>query len=88
MSLARRALPTGAKVLIIDDFMKAGGTAKGMADLMKEFKAEVLGMGVLVDTKEPENKLVDSYLGLLELVELDEKNEKVVIISKKSHLDV
>lgn len=88
MSLARRALPPGAKVIIIDDFMKAGGTAKGMTDLMKEFKAEVLGMGVLMDTKEPQDKLVESYLGLLELVELDEKNEKVVIISKKSILDV
>jgi len=88
MSLARRALPTGAKVILIDDFMKAGGTAKGMMDLMKEFKAEVLGMGVLVDTKEPLNKLVENYLGLLELVELDEKNEKVVIISKKSPQDV
>jgi len=88
MSLARRALQPGAKVIIIDDFMKAGGTAKGMMDLMKEFKAEVLGMGVLVDTKEPENKLVENYLGLLELVELDEKKEKVVIISKKSPIDV
>lgn len=83
MSLARRALQPGAKVIIIDDFMKAGGTGKGMIDLMKEFKAEVLGMGVLVDTKVPENKLVENYLGLLELIELDERNEKVAIISKK-----
>ena len=88
MSLARRALPAEAKVIIIDDFMKAGGTAKGMMEMMKEFKAEVLGMGVLVDTKEPENKLVDDYLGLLELIELDEKNEKIVIISKKSNSEV
>lgn len=83
MSLARRALKPEAKVIIIDDFMKAGGTAKGMMDLMKEFRAEVLGMGVLIDTKEPENKLVDNYLGLLELVELDEKKEKVIVRTKK-----
>lgn len=83
MSLARRALQPEAKVIIIDDFMKAGGTAKGIMDLMKEFRAQVLGMGVLVDTKEPENKLVENYLGLLELVELDEKKEEVIIISKK-----
>ncbi|MDK2823055.1 MAG: purine operon repressor, partial [Clostridia bacterium] len=88
MSLARRALDPGAKVIIIDDFMKAGGTAKGMIDLMKEFKSEVLGLGVLVDTKEPQNKLVENYLGLLELVELDEKNEKVVINSKKYYSHV
>jgi len=88
MSLARRALEPDAKVIIIDDFMKAGGTAKGMIDLMKEFKAEVLGMGVLVDTKEPEDKLVENYLGLLELKELDEKNEKVTIHSKNLIEDV
>lgn len=88
MSLSRRALPSESQVIIIDDFMKAGGTAKGMIDLMKEFKAEVLGLGVLVDTIEPTNKLVDKYLGLLQLVELDEKNEKVMIKSKKSSLHV
>lgn len=82
MSLARRALPTDSKVIIIDDFMKAGGTAKGMVDLMKEFKAEVLGIGVLMDTLEPKEKLIDNYLGLLELVELDEKNKKVIIRKK------
>ena len=61
MSLARRALPTDSKVIIIDDFMKAGGTARGMVDLMKEFKAEVLGIGVLMDTLEPQEKLIDNY---------------------------
>lgn len=83
MSLARRALSTGSKVIIIDDFMKAGGTAKGIIDLMEEFKAEVLGIGVLVDTKEPEEKLVKDYLGLLELDELDEINKKINICIKK-----
>ncbi|MFZ7104737.1 MAG: pur operon repressor [Peptococcaceae bacterium] len=82
MSLARRALKPEARVIIIDDFMKAGGTAKGMIDLMKEFKAEVLGMGVLVDTREPLNKVVEDYFGLLELVELDEKHEKVLLKRK------
>jgi purine operon repressor len=32
MSLARRALKEGSRVLIIDDFMKAGGTVQGMRD--------------------------------------------------------
>lgn len=82
MSLARRALATNSKVIIIDDFMKAGGTARGMVDLMKEFKAQVLGIGVLVDTLEPEEKLIENYLGLLELVELDEKNKRVIIRKK------
>lgn len=80
MSLARRALPAQSKVIIIDDFMKAGGTARGVMDLMREFKAEVLGIGVLVYTNEPEKKLVDNYLGLLELASLDEINKNIKII--------
>src|SRR5665647_2804360 len=39
MSLARRAMKEESKVLIIDDFMRAGGTIQGMMDLLKEFRA-------------------------------------------------
>ncbi|WP_227763960.1 pur operon repressor [Zhaonella formicivorans] len=79
MALARRSMATGSKVLLIDDFMKAGGTARGMLELMAEFKAEVLGMGVLVSTTEPKEKLVDNYLALLELEALDEKEKRISI---------
>lgn len=73
MTLARRAIKTGTKVIIIDDFMKAGGTAKGMVELMHEFKVDVLGIGVLISTAQPEKKLVDEYISLLELVDLDQE---------------
>ncbi len=79
MSLSRRALPEGSKVIIIDDFMKAGGTAKGMLDLMNEFKAEVLDLGVLVETAVPDDKLVEDYTSLVVLEEVDEEEEKIVV---------
>lgn len=79
MSLARRALPKGAKVLIIDDFMKGGGTARGMVELMEEFEAEVLGIGFLIGTKQPEKKLIEKYMALLELEKVDEINREVII---------
>jgi purine operon repressor len=69
MSLPRRALPQGARVVLVDDFMRAGGTARGMHDLMAEFGAEVLGTGVLIATREPETKLVPDYFSLLVLEE-------------------
>ena len=53
-----------------------------MMDLMKEFRAEVLGLGVLVYTKEPERKLVNNYLGLLELISIDENKREVKIKAK------
>lgn len=79
MSLSRRALPPDAKVLIIDDFMKAGGSARGLVDLMGEFGAEVLGIGVLVATAEPEQKLVREYLSLAVLERVDDERREVQV---------
>ncbi len=79
MSLARRALPEGSKVILIDDFMKAGGTARGMMDLMDEFKAEVLELGVLVETSLPQKKLVQDYTSLVVLEEVDKINNKIKV---------
>ena len=42
MTLAKRSLPEGSNVLIIDDFMKAGGTIQGMMSMLEEFKANVV----------------------------------------------
>jgi len=79
MSLPRRSLLKGARVIVIDDFMKAGGTAKGMLELLEEFDSQVLGMGVLISTREPKEKLVHDYVSLLELVEIDEQQRKIYI---------
>lgn len=79
MSLAKRSIKGGAKVLIIDDFMKAGGTAKGMMDMMEEFNAEVIGIGVFVSTEEPGEKLVEKYTSLLKLKSIDTQSKLVNI---------
>lgn len=79
MSLARRALKIGARVVIIDDFMKAGSTAQGMMELMHEFKADVQGFGVLISTVRPHNKLVNDYLSLLALADIDAQNKVIDI---------
>ncbi len=74
MSLSRRSLKEKSRVLIIDDFMKGGGTCKGMADMMREFNAEVVGTAVVIETKEPEKKLVDDYTSLLIMNKVLEKD--------------
>jgi purine operon repressor len=79
MSLARRALPVGSKVIIIDDFMKAGGTMRGMLDLLAEFSADVVGMGVLAETEYPRDKLVEDYFSLL-IIERVDNHEKEIRI--------
>jgi purine operon repressor len=72
MALPKRALKPGSKVLVIDDFMKGGGTAKGMADLIKEFGAHHVGTGVLVEMAEPQKKTVSDYVSILVLYSVDE----------------
>ncbi|MFO8060078.1 MAG: pur operon repressor [Bacillota bacterium] len=67
MSLPRRALPPGSSVVVIDDFMRGGGTVKGVCDLLAEFEAEVLGIGVVAVTTSPRSKLVEEYESLAEV---------------------
>lgn len=75
MSLPSRALKPHSKVIIIDDFMRGGGTIKGMIELMKEFKTEVVGTGVFISTIKPEEKMVSNYISLLEL---DTSGEEII----------
>ncbi|UWG99160.1 pur operon repressor [Dehalobacter sp. DCM] len=68
MSLTRKALRTGKRVLVIDDFIKAGGTAKGIMSLMQEFDAQVVGLGILMeDAVWHTSRLVNDYHALLQL---------------------
>lgn len=83
MSLARRAVKKGTRSIFIDDFMKAGGTANGIIELMKEFDNEVVGIGVLIETRDPEHKLIDDYVSLLTLDEVDEEKSIVKIHPSK-----
>lgn len=83
MSLTRKALGTGKKVLIIDDFIKAGGTAKGIVSLMQEFDARVLGLGILMeDAVWHTSRLVNDYHALLQL-EIDASTGKTAVKANK-----
>lgn len=82
MSLARRALKEQSHVLIIDDFMKAGGTVQGMMDLLYEFKATVAGVGVFVESGEVEleERLLEDYVSLAKLTAVDLKTKQAKVV--------
>ncbi len=65
MSLSRRAVQAGQKALIVDDFLRGGGTAKGMTDLMREFNVEVVGMAFVMATATPGKKRVEGEKALM-----------------------
>ncbi len=74
MVLSLKALKKNSRLLFIDDFMKGGGTAKGIIELAKEFECEVSGIGVLIKTAQPVKKLVENYFSLLTLDNVDEES--------------
>lgn len=65
MSLSRRAVRDNQRALIVDDFLKGGGTAKGMVDLMHEFNVEVVGIAFVMETDLPVKKRVSDEKALM-----------------------
>jgi adenine phosphoribosyltransferase len=49
LEIHKDALQPGQKVLIVDDLLATGGTVLGTIDLVKTLKAEVVGLGFLVE---------------------------------------
>jgi purine operon repressor len=79
MVLSKRSLKEGSKVLIVDDFMKAGGTVNGMKNLLEEFSATVSGMAVLVESENVDERLVDDYISLTKLTDVNEKEKSITV---------
>ncbi|MBT2692154.1 pur operon repressor [Bacillus sp. ISL-55] len=79
MVLSKRSLAEGSKVLIVDDFMKAGGTVNGMINLLEEFNAKLAGIAVLVESENIEERLVDEYLSLVRLSDVDVKERNITV---------
>ncbi len=77
MVLSKRSLKEGSKVLVVDDFMKAGGTINGMKNLLEEFSATLSGIGVLVESESVDERLVDDYVSLLKLSDVNEKSKQI-----------
>lgn len=67
MSLSRRAVKENQKALIVDDFLKGGGTARGMIELMREFNVSVIGMAFVMSTVIPEKKRITGARSLMTL---------------------
>ncbi|MCK8616792.1 pur operon repressor [Fructobacillus sp. M158] len=64
MALSKRSLRSGAKVLIVDDFMKAGGTIQGMQTLVREFGGTVVGTAVFAEGRS-NVRLIEDFTSLL-----------------------
>ncbi|CAM4295128.1 pur operon repressor [Lacicoccus alkaliphilus] len=79
MVLSKRTLKEGSSVLVVDDFLRAGGSISGVMNLMEEFNARIVGVSVLVEAKEVENRRFKDYTSLLKVSEIDEYNQSFVV---------
>lgn len=80
MSIAKRAVEQGTKAIIIDDFMRGGGSLKGIVEILGEFDIEVVGCGIALVAKEPLKKRVSNYTPIIFVDEIDD--EKRIIVTR------
>lgn len=79
MSIARRAVEAGKKAIIIDDFMRGGGSTKGIEDILSECNVETVGVGVAMASAIPERKKVSDYVSILVVDDVDEDKGEISI---------
>lgn len=85
MSIAKRAVSPGSKAIVIDDFMRGGGSSKGIADILSEFDMKVVATGIAIVCREPEKKKIDNYIPIVYLDSVDEEN-RIIRISPNLEL--
>lgn len=79
MFLSKRSLKPNSRVLIVDDFLKGGGTISGMISLLKEFESELVGVAVFAENAQKEREHLFDYKSLLTVSEIDVKNNLVKV---------
>lgn len=76
MFLSKRSLKPGSRVLIVDDFLKGGGTINGMISLLTEFDSSLAGVAVFADNVQGQREDMN-YKSLLSVTNIDVKNNEI-----------
>ena len=72
MSLAKRAIKPGSKAIIIDDFMRKGGTLKGIEDMLSEFDTKAVGFGAVIVTQGVKDKKIGNFFPIIILTDTED----------------
>ena len=78
MFLSKRSLKAGSRVLIVDDFLKGGGTINGMVSLLSEFDSELAGVAVFADNAVTDREFFE-HKSLLRVTNIDVKENKLSV---------
>ena len=77
MELSKISLAEGSKVLIIDDFLRGGGTITGLERMVEEFNCEVVDSVVFLEHNSQKSN--ESYHSLLKVESVDEENGTIKV---------
>ena len=80
MSLPRRAVHEGQRALVVDDFIKGGGTVTALWNMMKEFVVTIVGVVALIKSGTHVPRVMHEIKSLLTLESVDEDNEKTTLL--------
>ncbi|GBG94356.1 purine operon repressor [Ligilactobacillus salitolerans] len=86
MELSKRSLKRGSHVLVVDDFMKGGGTVNGMKSMIEEFDSELVGITVFAEGSFAGQRMVDDYTSLLRVDQVNSQ-DKTIHVSAGTYLD-
>jgi xanthine phosphoribosyltransferase len=72
VTVLKRFLPPGEKILIVDDFLASGEAALGLANLVRQAGSEVVGIGIVIEKafQPGHNKLVQAGYRVESLVRI------------------
>lgn len=80
MELSRRSLKRGSRVVVVDDFLKGGGTVNGMKSLIEEFDAELIGATVIAENIYQGTRSVDKYSALLKVDSVNVEDRTIQVV--------
>ena len=80
MELSKRSLKRGSRVLVVDDFMKGGGTVNGMKALIEEFEATLVGITVFAESTFSGRRMIDDYTSLLCVKDVDTRTKNITVV--------
>lgn len=81
MSMSKRAMKPNSKVIVIDDFMRGGGSINGITEMINEFGSEVSGVGVAIAVKDVANRKIKDFECLVQLGDVDFDSKKIEIFA-------
>lgn len=77
MELSRRSLEPNSNVLIVDDFIRSGGTIEGMRSLLNEFDANLVGAVVVVENLVGKSDADKDYQTLISVSKINESEKTI-----------